>query len=72
MNRFNRKELINLIIRIMNAEGSDAELDADIEQLIQLSEMPDVTNLIFYPETDDVSAEDIADTIINFRPIPLE
>lgn len=47
MSRLNRKELINLIIRIMNAEGSDAELDADIEQLIQLSEMLDVTNLIF-------------------------
>ena len=55
----------------MNAEGSDAELDADIALLIQVSALPDVTNLIFYPEHDDVSAEHIADTIINFKAIQL-
>lgn len=72
MDKFKRKELIDLIARIINAEGSETALDNDIDQLIQLSPMPDVTNLIFYPEKDDISAEDIADTIIGFKPKLLE
>ncbi|WP_222616491.1 bacteriocin immunity protein [Undibacterium umbellatum] len=63
-----RKYLIDLIAKIMNAEGTEEELDAYIDKLEQVSPMPNVTGLIFYPENGEVSAEAIADAILNFKP----
>ena len=63
-----RKYLIDLIAKIMNAECTEEELDACIDKLEQVSSMPNVTGLIFYPENGEVSAEAIADAILNFKP----
>lgn len=68
MSTINRNYLIDLITKIINSEGTEEELNTYIEELIRLSPMPDVTDLIFYPEKDDVSAEAIANAIINFKP----
>lgn len=63
-----RKYLIDLIAKIMNAEGTEEELDGYIDELEKISPMPDVTGLIFYPESGDVTAEAVADAILNFKP----
>jgi hypothetical protein len=68
MSTLDREYLINLITKIMNVDGSEEELDMYINELKKLSPLPNITDLIFYPEVDDVSAEEIANIIINFQP----
>jgi hypothetical protein len=62
-----RDYLVALLSKIMLAEGTESELDDAIDELKQISPISEVTDLIFYPER-EMSAEEIADIILNYKP----
>ncbi|CAH3520616.1 MULTISPECIES: bacteriocin immunity protein [Enterobacter] len=63
-----RQELIELIKKIQRSEGTEEEADNDIDLLCRSVEDPQAANYIYYEE---LSAEEIADKIINYKPIQL-
>ncbi|MEU9699515.1 MULTISPECIES: bacteriocin immunity protein [unclassified Streptomyces] len=66
-----RDELIRLVEEIMEDEGSEDEADARIEKLKQNVRHPRVTDLIFYPENGEPTAEQVVDAALSYRPIEL-
>lgn|GEM_PF-627651 len=66
--RLHRDALIALIARIQAAAGSEQDTDADIQQLVEAVLDPDAVNYIFH---DDLSATEIADRILQYRPVVL-
>ncbi|MGG7523001.1 hypothetical protein ACQ3G4_16655 [bacterium BS0013] len=63
-----RQELIELIKKIKRSEGTEEDADNDIDLLCSSVADPQAANYIYYEE---VSAEEIADKIINYKPIQL-
>lgn len=64
-----RDELVVLVIRIMKADGSDEEIDLMIDRLVASVPHPRVTDLIFYPNDPNVSAEAIVDEALGYQPL---
>lgn len=62
-----KSELISMISRLMNADGTEEELDHLLISLKELASL-DVSDLIFYPQK-DYSAEEIADAIERVEPL---
>lgn len=71
MEKLNREQLIELVQRIMNGEGSEDEQDEWLELLGQQVPHPEVSNLIFWDER-ELTAEQIVDEALNYRPILLD
>jgi hypothetical protein len=63
-----RKELIELIEKIQRSEGTEEEADNDIDVLCNSVADPQAANYIFQ---EDLSAEEIADRILDYKPIQL-
>lgn len=63
-----RQELIELIRKIQRGEVTEEEADNDIDLLCRSVADPQAANYIYYEE---LSAEEIADKIINYKPIQL-
>ena len=63
-----RQVLIELIRKIQHSEGTEEEADNDIDLLCRSVADPHAVNYIYYEE---LSAEEIADKIINYKPIQL-
>lgn len=63
-----RQELIELIEKIQRSEGTEEEADDDIDLLCRSVADPQAVNYIFQ---EDLSAEEIADRIMNYKPIQL-
>ncbi len=61
-----RQELIASIGKIQRNEGTEEEIDADIDMLCASVADPQAANHIFQ---DDLSAEEITDKILAYRPI---
>lgn len=70
MEKLNREEIIELINSIKNPkdEWSEDMVDKLIFKLKENIIYPDPINLIFYTE---LSSEEIADKILNYKPIIL-
>ncbi len=66
--RLHRDALVALIARIQAAPGTEQDTDADIQQLVEAVLDPDAVNYIFH---DDLSATEIADRILQYRPVVL-
>ncbi|MFE7779232.1 bacteriocin immunity protein [Streptomyces sp. NPDC057445] len=66
-----RDELIRLVERIMEFEGTEEEQDALIDKLEQSVAHPRVADLIFHPEGDEPTAEQVVDLALAYRPIEL-
>jgi hypothetical protein len=66
-----RERLIELVENIMQAKGSEEEIDEWIAILKQSVPHPEVTNLIFYPEDEGVTPEEIVDAALSYQPIQL-
>ncbi|MFJ5789235.1 hypothetical protein ACIP9G_04040 [Lysinibacillus sp. NPDC093197] len=65
----NRKELIELVTKIMNAEGKNEEENNQL--LVRLLDNvldPEVANYIFY---DDLLPEEVVDKVLSYKPIQL-
>lgn len=71
-----RSELIALANQILECDGSEAEIDALMEQFDQNVPHPDGSSLLFYPEHGSASgyapsAEEVVDKCLAYRPIIL-
>ncbi|MGH4119323.1 bacteriocin immunity protein [Clostridium sp.] len=55
-NKFNRVELIELVEKIMNAKGTEKEIDDMIEKLEKNVPNPEVSDLVFWNKQ-NVTAE---------------
>ncbi|PTT65889.1 hypothetical protein DBR34_01425 [Stenotrophomonas sp. HMWF003] len=63
-----RDALVALIVRIQAAPGTEQDTDADIQRLVEAVLDPNAVNYIFH---DDLSATEIADRILQYRPVVL-
>lgn len=63
--RLTKEELVRLVERIQNAEGTEDEIDAMIDQLQENVPRPDVSDLIFYPE-EEMTAEQIVEQALAY------
>ena len=63
-----RKELIDLIEQIKNFEGTEEEEDILLEKLQNLVLDPEISDYIYWT---DMSSEEIADKVLNYKPIIL-
>ncbi|WP_219335231.1 hypothetical protein [Stenotrophomonas rhizophila] len=63
--RLDRDALVALIARIQAAPGTEQDTDADIQRLVDAVLDPDAVNYIFHA---DLSAPQIADRILQYRP----
>ncbi|WP_219928196.1 hypothetical protein [Stenotrophomonas sp. HMWF003] len=66
--RLHRDALVALIVRIQAAPGTEQDTDADIQRLVEAVLDPNAVNYIFH---DDLSATEIADRILQYRPVVL-
>lgn len=63
-----REKLVKLIEKIQRSEGTEDEADNDIDLLCSRVADPQAINYIFQ---EDLSAEEIADKIMDYKPIQL-
>ena len=70
MANLDRTELIAIVRRIMDADGTESELDALIDTLDSNVPHPGVTDLIFWSQDgDEPTAEQVVDAALAYRPI---
>lgn len=69
-NKLNREELIELVKQICEAEGTEEEIDSMIDLLEQNVPHPEVSDLIFW-SNEELTAEEIVDRALNYKPIIL-
>jgi hypothetical protein len=69
--KLSREELIALVQRIMDSDGSEEEVDEMISLLQASVPHPEVTDLIFWPKHGEPSAEDVVDAALAYKPIQL-
>ncbi|MFD1886772.1 hypothetical protein [Paenibacillus wenxiniae] len=65
-----RTELIELVQRILDGEGSEQQQDEWLDLLIRQVPHPEVSNLIFWNDEDWTAAQ-IVDEALAYRPIVL-
>ena len=65
-----RAELVQLVERIMNARGTEEELERLLSTLEANVPHPRVSDLIFFPDK-QMSAEEIVDAALAYRPFGL-
>jgi len=68
--RMKKEELIKLVQMIMEADGTEDELDRMLFTLERNVLDPNVSNLIFYPE-EELTAEQIVEKALAYKPIQL-
>ena len=61
--------MIGLVQRIMDADGTEDEIDQMIEQLEANVPDPNVIGLIFSPEYPESIAADVVDKALAYKPI---
>lgn len=67
-----RTDLITLVQRIIDAEGTEEEQDEMLLLLKASVPDPKVSDLIYYPHAgQDLSAEEIVDRALAYKPIQL-
>lgn len=65
-----RQQLITLVTKIVNAEGTEAELDEWLEVVASNVPHPGVSDLIFWNEP-ELTPEEIVDAALGYQPIVL-
>lgn len=70
MKRLNKDDLIVLVSKIMNAEGTEEEIDNRIEILKQNVPHPQVSDLIFWNEV-ELTPEQVVEQALSYKPIQL-
>lgn len=69
MQELAREELIELVKKIMDCDGTEEEIDNMILELEENVPHPEISDLIFWGE--DITAEQIVDIALNYKPIML-
>lgn len=67
--RMSRDELVALVTRIMNADGSEEVIGTMIAQLEASVPHPRITDLIFHANDPNVSAAGIVDEALSYQPL---
>ena len=70
MKDLSRKQLIKLVEKIKNAQGTEKEIDDMIALLGRNVPDPEVTDLIFWNE-ENLTSEQIVDKALSYKPIIL-
>ncbi|MFP3387637.1 bacteriocin immunity protein [Brevibacillus sp. SIMBA_040] len=70
MKQLSKEDLIELVGKIMNVEGSEEEFDRMIEILKQSVPHPEVSDLIFWNEN-DLTPEQVVEQALSYKPIQL-
>ncbi|MGO4109711.1 bacteriocin immunity protein [Paenibacillus sp. YAF4_2] len=65
-----KEELIELVRKIMNVEGSEEEIDNMIELLKSNVPHPEVSDLIYWNEK-ELTAEQVVEQALSYKPIRL-
>lgn len=65
-----KEGLIELVRKIMDVEGTEEEIDSMIEVLQRSVPHPEVSNLIFFNET-DLTPEQVVEQALSYKPIQL-
>lgn len=68
--KLTREELIDLVNKIIECEGSEEEIDEMIEVVKRNVPYPDISDLIYWSE-DELTPEQIIDKALNYKPIQL-
>ncbi|CAN7743057.1 bacteriocin immunity protein [Paenibacillus sp. LjRoot56] len=63
-----KEELIELVRKIMNVEGSEEEIDNMIEILKSNVPHPEVSDLIYWNEN-ELTAEQVVEQALSYKPI---
>ena len=63
--RLTKEELVRLVERILNAEGTEEEINAMIDRLQESVPHPGVSDLIFYPDK-EMTAEQIIEVALAY------
>ncbi|MGM1064419.1 hypothetical protein [Saccharothrix sp. Mg75] len=71
MTALDRRALIALVERFQRGEVAEEEDDVAVAALVAATGNPHVLQLIFYPEDDDVTAGQIVEQALAYRPIAL-
>lgn len=71
MAALDREALIALVERFQRGEIGEGEEGAAVAALTASTGHPSVLQLIFYPEDDNVTAEQVVDQALAYRPIAL-
>jgi hypothetical protein len=67
LNSLSRKELINLVQKIMNCEGTEQEIDKWLEIAQDSVPHPNLSDLIFYPDRER-TPEEIIEIALAYKP----
>lgn len=65
-----KEQLIELVVKIMNAEGTEEEIDVWEDALQRNVSHPEVSRLIFYPDR-EMTAEEIVEEALSYKPLIL-
>lgn len=72
-NEDKRKHLVSIVQQIMDADGTEAELDNLMQELETSVPDPGVSDLIYYPPDGvGLTAEQVVDKALGYRAIQLE
>jgi hypothetical protein len=66
-----RLELIQLVKRISVAEGTEEELDTMLNTFMANVPDPNAADYIFQKEYEDLTAEEIVDIVLSYKPFML-
>ena len=71
MKNLSKIELIALVQRIMDADGTEEELDQMLDDLQGNLIHPGVSDLIYYPKNGESTAEEVVEEALAYKPIIL-
>jgi hypothetical protein len=69
-NQISKEELVEIVRKIMDAVGSEEEIDSMIQLLEQSVPHPQVSDLIFWND-EELSPEQVVESALNYSPIIL-
>ncbi|WP_326513934.1 bacteriocin immunity protein [Clostridium intestinale] len=64
--KLTKNELVEIVERIINTEGTEEEIDEMIEVFERNVPHPAALDLIFYPEKNEVTPEEIVEEALNY------
>ncbi|HDR3651183.1 bacteriocin immunity protein [Bacillus sp. SM-B1] len=70
LKKLTREELINLVSKIVECEGTEEEIDEMIEVVERNVPHPEVSDLIYWND-EDLTPEQIVDIALAYKPIQL-
>ena len=66
-----KNDFIELVRKIIECEGTEEEIDNWLQEVKSSVNHPAVSDLIFYPENDDITPEEIVEVALSYQPLEL-